>query len=102
VELWIYIGLIYVVIAAFFAWRLLRCMRRLQPVTKDITSLVYLAGVGVLLLLGQVFPNPGRTLAIVVLAVLFVLCFSVSYYLNGKYSKWLEEKLEERQQKESW
>lgn len=99
-EGWIFGIGAWLLLVAFFAWRIRVVARRRDYMGQELTWLVYLSAAIIPALLSLLFPNPSQWLSAVVLAAWVVGSGVISYRLNRKYRFWVEmEKQREEEQK---
>ena len=87
---------VWAALLAFFIWRFLRCWKRVRPVTREITWSVYLLTLPLLVLVGALFPELPRPAAIAALVVWAVASGAISYRLNKRFNRWVEEQRRRR------
>lgn len=97
VGLMLFCLLVAAVVALIMGKRLKTAMKQLKVVTKEITSLVYVAAFVPLVLAAQLIPMS----LVVFLLVWIALAFPFSYHFNKKYSIWLRAKLKDRERQEN-
>ena len=93
---YLWLALVWAVLLGFSLWRLLLCRKRVRPVDREITWSVYLLTLPLLVLTGALFPDPPRPAAIAALVVWAVASGAISYRLNKRFNRWVEEQRRRR------
>ena len=95
-------GAAWLAVLGYFGWRIWSCQRRLIPVSREITWVVYLLTVPLVLLAWALFPGMSQAASAVVFVVWLVVSGYISYQLNHRFNAWVEEekkkKKEEREE----
>ena len=81
---------LWLLLLAFFAWRLRRHIQRREHVDQDISYLVYLLTAGVVALLSRLVSHPPQWVSIAVLAVWAVASGVLSFCLNRRFNQWID------------
>lgn len=89
-----YIAALWVLLLCFLAWRISSCVKRKMPLTQEATAVVYLILLGVLQILFTVIPGWTRNASIAAAVICLLLSGAISYQINRRYSRWLDEELE--------
>lgn len=89
-----FIAAVWVLLLCFMAWRISSCIRRKMPLTQEATAAVYLILLGVLQILFTVIPGWTRNASMIAAVVCLLLSGVISYQINRRYNKWLDEELE--------
>lgn len=94
-------ALLWILAAAYMAWRIRRSMRLLLPVPPELTWLIYLVIFTLFALPVSLVGRWNKTAGIVLLAVAFLVSLVLSYQANARYRAWLKEETEKRKEEES-
>lgn len=96
-ENYIVLALAWIIFAGYLAWRFHSGIKRKMPLDKEITWAVYFAAATVLGLLGLLVPRWTKGGMVSAAVAWFVVSFVVSFSLNRRYHRWLEQKWREEE-----
>jgi len=91
---------LWLLVLALPAWRLRQHIRRREHVDQEISYLVYLATAGIVVLLSRLVPHPRQWVSIAVLVVWAVASGVLSYRLNRRFNRWMDQMLEDEKKRQ--
>lgn len=81
---------LWLLLLAFFAWRLRRHIRRREHVDQEISYLVYLVTLGALALPSKLIPQPSQYVSAIAVLVWAVVSGVLSFRLNRRFNQWID------------
>ncbi len=90
----------YVLLCAFFFWRMRVNLRRGYDIRRQISWLTFLTAYELLVIIFLLFPGIARQAAAVLLVLFFGAAIVANLYLCRRYDQWFEEQEEKRKNEE--